>query len=757
LVCVTDVMSDEIETKRALCFACSGLAGVEATVKDGRVVKLSGEPDHFMNKGWLCDRSRAFMEHLYHPDRLNYPLKRAGRRGENKWERISWDQALDEIAKKLKEIKADYGAEALASVCGTGRGHQQIIKERFMNLFGSPNSANAGQWCAIYNYMLEAAIYGGATRGKSGLGVGKCLVLWGKEPAESQACTFRNLLELKRAGTKFIVIDPKLSLSVDKLADVWLQIRPGTDAALALGWLNVIIAEELYDKEFVDKWCYGFDQLKERVKEYPPEKVAEITWIPEEKIVEAARLYATSKPASIQWGVKGGDMEGVNASSMMHAKCILRAITGNLDVPGGDIIQGPCEKANYGPIFECLDMIPPKQRAKQLGADKYRAWTWPGYEIIYEAGKRYWYGKGCFGGYAPACDFPSLWRAIITGKPYPVKALICGGHNPLLANANTHIVYKALKSPNLELTVVLEQWMTPSAMLADYVFPVANWLEKPVVSMHTSQGMGNYVSIGEKVVEPLYDRKPDHYFYRELGLRLGQEKYWCDTLEDEFTWLLEPLLDELGYDSAMEFARKERWWHPPFVEKRYEKINPKTGKQWGFATPTGKAEVYSTWFEQLGYDPLPHYEEPPETPVSNPELAKEYPLILMTGMRFRAMHHSEHRQISSLRRLQPYPTTRIHPDTARELGIKDGDWVFIETVRGRIKQKASLYAGINPKVVEIQHGWWFPEKKAEDPSLFGVFESNANVLTEDDEKHRDAPSGAVAFAPYLCKVYPANE
>ena len=749
-------MSNKVEVKRALCFACSGLAGVVATVKDGKVIKLQGEPDHFMNKGWLCDRSRAFMEHLYHPDRLNYPLKRVGERGEGKWERISWEQAIDEIAEKLKQLKKEYGAETLAAVGGTGRGHQQIIKERFMNIFGSPNSANAGQWCAIYNYMVEGFVYGGGTRGKSGLAPGGSLVLWGKEPAESQACTFRNLLELKRAGTKFIVVDPKLSFSAANLADIWLQVRPGTDAALALAWMNVIIEEELYDKEFVDKWCYGFDKLKERVKEYPPKRVAEITWVPEEKIIEAARLYATSDRASIQWGVKGGDMSGVNATSMMHAKAILRAITGNLDIAGGDIIQGPCEKANFGPIFEYLDMLPPEQRAKQLGIDKFRAWCFPGYEMLYEAGKRYWYGKGCFAGYAPACDEPSIWRAIITGKPYPVKALICGGHNPMVAHANTKMVYKALKSPNLELFIVLEQWMTPSAMLADYVFPVANWLEKPVVHMHTSQGIGNYVSIGEKLVEPLYERKVDFYFYQQLGRRLGQEKYWRDTLEDEFTWLLEPLLDELGYSSAEEFAKKERWWFPPFVEKRYEKINPKTGKPWGFATPTGKAEIYSTILEKLGYDPLPHYQEPPESPVSNPELAKKYPLILMTGVRFRAMHHSEHRQISSLRRLQPYPTCRINPDTAKELGIKDGDWVYIETLRGRIKQKAILYSGLHPKVVEIQHAWWFPEKKAEEPSLFGVWESSANVLTEDDESYRDGPSGAACFHPYLCKVYPVK-
>lgn len=748
-------MSSGIEVKKVMCFGCSLNAGVKAIVKDGRVVKLEADPEHYLGRGWLCERSKAFIQHLYHEDRLNYPMKRVGKRGGGKWERISWEQGLDEIAEKLKQIKEQFGAEALAALGGTGRGHQQIIKERFMNLFGSPNSANAGQWCALVCYQIENAVYGASSRGKGALKPSKCIVLWSQNPEESQACLYRGLLRQKREGTKFICIDPKRSESVADLADIWVPLRPGTDAALALGWLNVIIEERLYDKEFVDKWCYGFDKLEERVREYPPRKVAEITWVPEETIIESARLYATSKPASIQWGVKS-DMQGVNVTSINHAKAILRAITGNLDVAGGDILMGPCEKANYGPVFEYLDMLPPEQTRKQLGADRHRFWCWPGYELVYEASKPYWYGKGNAAGYMPACHTTAVYDAIITGKPYPVKAVICGGDNPLVAYPNTKHVYEALKSPNLELFVVIEQWMTPTAMLADYVFPATNWLEMPVMHMHTLQGLGNYVYVGEKAVEPLYERKPDYYFYQGLGLRLGQEKYWRKTLEEEFTWCIEPLLKELGYSSAEEFAKKQGWWFPPLMEKRYEKINPKTGKPWGFATPTGKVELYSTILEKLGYDPLPHYEEHLETPISAPELAKEYPLILTTGSRVRGLHHSEHRQMQLTRRLCPYPTVEIHPDTAKKLGINDGDWVYIETVRGKIKQKAWVTPKIPPYMIDIQHAWWFPERDAEEPTLYGVFESNANILTPDDDRYMDSPTGAAGFLPYLCKVYPVH-
>jgi anaerobic selenocysteine-containing dehydrogenase len=742
--------------KRAICFGCSSQAGVLATVEDGKVVRLKGEPDHYMNRGWLCERARGFIEHVYHPERLNYPLKRVGEKGEGKWERISWERALDEIAEKLAAMKKKYGAEALVSLGGTGRGHQETFKRRFMNLFGSPNNANAGQWCAIVTYIVESAIMGFLTRSKGGANPSRCIVIWGHNPEESQPCPYRTLVQLKRSGTKFIVIDPKYTESVAELADIWLPIRPGTDAALALGWMHVIISEDLYDRAFVERWCHGFDALKERVKDYPPDKVAEITWIPKEKIVESARLYATHKPGSIYWGLKT-DMQGINVTSALHSKSILRAITGNLDIAGGEMLYGPCEKANYGPLFEYTDRLSAEQRAKQLGSDRHKLWTWPGYELIQKASMPYWYGKGGVYTYAPACHVPDVFQAILTEKPYPIKAVIAGGNNALLAYANTRKIYHALKSSNLELFVILEQWMTPTAMLADYVFPVANWLEMPVMHISTLNGLAQYAAVGEKVIDPLYERKPDYYFYKGLGLRLGQEGCWRETLEEEWNYFLKPLLDDLNLKSAEEFAQKQRWWMPPLVERRYEKIDPINGKVKGFATPTGKVELYSTILERLGYDPLPNYHELPETPFSDPELAKRYPLILITGSRFRPLHHSEHRQIPSLRRLYPYPTMEIHPDTARKRKIADGDWVMIETVHGKIRMKAKLSSKIHPRMVDVQHGWWFPEEIPEDPVLYGVFQSNANMLTTDEEEYCDGPTGAIQFSPLLCTVHPVKK
>jgi anaerobic selenocysteine-containing dehydrogenase len=743
------------EVRRALCFGCWLQAGVLATVENGKVVKLKGEPGYPVNKGWICERSKAFIEHLYHEDRLNTPLKRTGKRGEGKWEKISWDDALDEVSAKLEQIRLESGAEAIASIGGTGRGFSEMFKVRFMNLFGSPNHANAGQWCSVVSRQIHAAVYGaGASRAVKE--PCKCAVIWGGNPAEAFACIFSQHVKAKRKGTQYIVIDPKYSESAARLADHWLKLRPGTDAALALGWLNVIIGESLYDRDFVHKWCHGFDQLKERVKKYPPEKVAEITWVPPEQIVQAARLYAASNPASIIWGVKS-DMQGVNVTSITQAKCILRAITGNLDVIGGDMLSGPCENTNYGALMEHMDLLPAQQRKKQLGAEDHKLWCFPGYEMVQEVAKPYWYGKGLSAGFLPGCHEPSIWTAILDQKPYPVRGLICGACNPLIAYPNTKRIYEALKSVNLELFIVAEQWMTPSAMLADYVFPITNWLEHPQMYTQTFQGSGSAVAIGQRVVQPMGERRSDFEFYRGLGVRLGQKKYWRPNLEKEWDYCLEPLLDELNLKSAEEFAVKQRFWSPPTVEKRYEQIDPDTGKPKGFATPTGKVELYSTILEKLGYDPLPDYKEPPETPVSQPEMARKYPFILITGARFRPMHHSEHRQIRSLRKLYPYPTAEINPDTARQLGIGEGDWVVIETARGKIKQKAKLTSRILPRMVECQHGWWFPEEIGEDPVLFGTFESNVNVLTPDSEDFCDPATGAVTFGPLLCRIFPLKK
>ncbi len=751
---------ESTEVKKAVCWpspGCHDMCGVVVSVKDRRIVKIRGSRQTVNGKRLFqsCpDRLPHLIDWLYHPDQLMYPLKRVGERGENKWERVSWDKALDEIADKLKQIKAEYGAESLAVIEGTARSDLYGIRSRFLNLFGNPrNIGDPGTVCSANKAALRYVLLG--TRSLSdNIDVAKCIVLCGWNITESRRKGWQQIQERIKKGEKvrLIVIDPR-QIEVAKHADLWLQIRPGTDTALFLAWINVIVEEHLYDEAFVDRWTFGFDRLKQRAWGYTPEKVAEITWIPAEKIRESARMYATSKPAS--FGGVGGvapDEIGLNGIRVEQAKVCLRAITGNLRVDGGETPLGPGPIINgkmgiRDSMLQLEDKCPPEQRVKQIGADRFKLMTWPTYEITSKLySEKYGITAGITGH-----DFlspqPLIWRAILTGEPYPIKAMITWSSNPLINAANTKMVYQALKSPNLDLHVVLEHFMTPTALLADYVLPAASKFEKPMCS--TMLDSAPLFRCGERAIKPLGERRSDYDFFRGLAIRLGFGGYFPWETEEE---LADYRLEPLGI--TFKEAASERYTITSSEPWTYETINPRTGEPTGFATPSGKVELYSNVLEELGYDALPFYEEPPESPIRTPDVAKDYPLILTTGGRYRPFFHSEHRQLGmGMREQHPEPLMDIHPDTARKLGIADGDWAYIETRRGVIKQKARLTTGIHPKVVNVESHWWFPEQPAEEPSLHGVWQSNANVLTLDDPEACDPLTGGWALRALLCKVY----
>jgi len=732
------------EVKKAGCCFCAVSCGVLVHVKDGRIIKIEPNREHRLSRGFSCIRLRYTIKWLYHPDQFKHPLKRQGERGEGKWQRITWEQAIEEIAHKLNELKGKYGPQTLAVIEGTYRGENLWTRSRFCNLFGNPqNVFHPGVICGLNCLAIGQAVIGDSVMATPDIARTNCLVLSGLRPYESSQRTVASIIRRRRKGPlKLVVIDP-IATRIAKEADMHLQIRPGTDAALFMGWINVIINEGLCDMDFVNRWTIGFDKLKKRAQEYPPSRVAHITGIAAEQVIESARLYATTKPASIFRGV-APDQIGPNSSRPAHARNILRAITGNIDVSGGDLIPA------VGPIIdgkmfirdaqmELAERLPDDIKKIQLGWEKAPLMTWPGYDLVNEPWRKLHNVSlptmHRLGGYVPA-----LWQAILTGEPYPVKALITWGANPLMWAPNTKRVYQALKSPNLELDVVQDFWMTPHAQLADYVLPAASWLERPMCS--TQEDFTDVVWGGERAIQPLGERKDDYTFWRDLGLAVGQDKSdWpWETLEEVIAYRLKPL--GITYE---EFVKTGYI----LGTRRYKKYEEE-----GFATASGKVELYSSALEKLGGDPLPYYQEPPETPVSAPEVAKEYPLTLNTGGRFMPMFHSEHRQLGiGMRERHPDPLVTIHPEMAEKLDIKDGDWVWIETRRGRIKQKASLNPGILPNVVNVEASWWFPEKPGEEPSLFGLWESNANVLTPDDDEFYDPLTGGWANRGLLCKVY----
>ncbi|MBW1998665.1 MAG: molybdopterin-dependent oxidoreductase [Deltaproteobacteria bacterium] len=725
--------------KKVICMQCHNACRLAAQVEENRLVSVEPDEDfpgtrssYPITKG--CPRRRNVIQYFYHPSRLNYPLKRAAGKGENKWQRISWEDAIGEIGRHIRRIIENYGPEAVATTSGTGRTHDEI-RQRFFNMLGSPNHTGAGQICYGPFCVMSNVVFGWrvfpVVRSST-----KCILLWGGGGPRYWDIFWRSALKAqKEQGAKIIVIDPR-GADAAKAADLWLQIRPGTDCALALGMINHIIENELYDESFVRKWCYGFDDLKDRAAPYPVDKVSEITWLPASRIRQAAEWYATLRPGVTNHGM--GIEHLTNSIETLHALFSLAALCGNVDVSGGDVFTTPYPDIIHEQEIAAHERLPERQAEKTLGLQSFRLMSRKGYDLIQSNVSKVW-GDLAFNrtSYEIFAHGPMLYRTILSGEPYPVRGMITLSSNPMVTAPNTRLVYDALKS--LDLYVVVDFFMTPSAQLADYVLPSTTYLERPWLWTYSGV-VGSERALPGKI-EGHYDRKDDYDFWRLLGLQLGQERDWpWETLEDLYDYRLSPagltfreFMDQGGFLSV---AKKF---------KRYEDT--------GFGTPSGKIELRSNILEELGYDPLPRFYEPPLSPCSRPDLAADYPLILITGGRHQPFYHSEHRQIQSLRKMHPDPIVQVNPETARKLGIEEGDWVWIETQRGRITQKCRYLETLHPSVVHVQHGWWYPEEDGADPCLHGVWKSNCNVLIDDDPSLCNPISGGWPLRALLCKVY----
>jgi len=700
-------------------------------VKDGKVQRVAVDTRAPVNPGAFCVRPTLAKAYQHHPFRLNYPMKRAGERGANQWQKISWNQALDEISEKLQAIRQQYGAEAVVTSSGTGRGAAEFAKTRFMNLFGSPNRMGIITICYAPRAMVWFATFGGHLVADRRPGKTKMVVHWGRNAHEGGPSSWNSFCKAKKAGMKTMVIDPRFT-EPSRQAARWVQIWPGTDAALALGMINIIIEEGLYHKDFVQKYTSGFDELKKRAGSFTPSRVAEITGLSADAVQETARFYAAHQPSSMTIGV-APEHSAPNGIQAIRAINVLRAIVGSIDVEGGDLISGPCPGFVPDVCLEANEALSPEQRRKQIGSDRFRFLGYRGWELIEAQMCKVWGERHSAAvNLHSAAHAPSVFRAMITGKPYPVKALLVSCSNPLLSYANTKKVYQALLAT--ELLVTFDITWTPTAAISDYVLPAACWMERPDMGNFASVGGYPLVQVGEAAVPARvpgeYERLNDYEFWRELGLRLGQANQWpWKDFEALWEYRIQELMVAGGHGSLSEFVHKQRAVTVP----------PKAGRchKGRLATPSGKVELSSTIFEQLGYDPLPDY----LVPSIPDEIREKYPLINISGVRVMPYHHSEFRHVEAFRERQRDPIVEIHFDTARKKRINDGDWVFIETALGRVRLKARLSNTFDPRYIVSQHAWWFPEKPAEEPSLYGLWESNINVTTDDDPDKCDPISG----------------
>jgi anaerobic selenocysteine-containing dehydrogenase len=676
-----------------------GGCGLRVHVEDGKIVKVEGDPDSPLNRGTICAKGIAQVERLNHPDRLRHPLKRAGERGEGKWERISWDEALTTISHRI--LRADRRSIGFAQ--GTPKGLELYMMIRLANLLKIPTVVTPGSICHMPR-ETAATITCGFFPVPDYDHHPALVMVWGSNlfQTNEEGIIGSQLRRVLDRGAKLIVIDPRRT-QLSSRADLWLQPRPGTDLALSLGMLKVIVEDGLHDRAFVDSWTVGFPELQEHLKGYSLKELAATTWVSEAKIAEAARLYARTRPACLQWG--NAIEHNIHSVQTARALMILKAITGNLDSPGGNVNR-PSPPAMRPGDFVQSKSFPEKR--DQLLAPEFRL--------------------AAMMGFTPS---QTVVKAILSGKPHPIQMMYIQGGNPLLSYANATETFLALKK--LDFLAVAEIFLTPTAQIADIVLPTATNFEFDDLG-HYGMPHG-FLLARPKVVDPPGECLPDLLILNELGKKCGLEKsFWPDLRA-----CLDDVLKPAGID--YEGFRQTGILKGNWKNKSYERS--------GFGTPSKKLEILCSRLKDWGYDALPTYREEFSAPDSDPHRMEDYPLVL-TSAKDPCYFHSAYRNLPSLRKLSPDPVVLLHPQTAEGAGVKDGDWVHIETQRGTIRQKTSLSSDLDPRVVVAAYGWWFPERK--DLELSGWKESNINILTENDPPYEPA-IGSTNLRAIPCRVY----
>ncbi len=732
------------EVVYGLCGVCPAGCGVQITLEEGRIqriapwkstgngrrsslkdqspVGLSGHP-----QGMCCPRGTRAPEIVYSPDRLRHPLKRTGRRGEGQFERVSWDEALDFIADRLRQTADRYGPQAACVYTGRGTFERSLcdlltpagVKEssawNLLFPFGSPNTTGVGAICYVAHAIIAPVSTFGVweTDTFADIENSDLIIIWGDNPATDSAPV--NLPRLKKAaqrGVEIIVIDPRRTETARAVDARWLGVRPGTDGALALGMLNVIIAEELYDRPFVENWTIGFEELRHYVAQFTPERVEQITYVPAEEIRRTARRLAAARGASL---ISYTGLEYTNSGVQnIRAILILWALTGNLDVPGGKVIKMP------GAGFEVNRSwrLEPPAGIDPVGKDKY-----PLYHLFRKE--------------AHAMELP---RAILENDPYPVRAMLIFGSSIITSYPNPGLWRRSFEA--LDLLVVTDRFLTADALYADIVLPATTYFE-----IESYMVYGQTVQYRQRIIEPQGEARPDWEIAIAIADRLGYGHLYPRHNREMIRWALngtgvslETLQANPAGVAVPAPAQKYRKWELGLL---------RPDGQPGFDTPSGKFEITSTLLAQYGYDALPVYTEPVEGPLSRPDLARQFPLVFNSGARIQSDFRSQHHNIPGLLKIQPKPLVTLHPRDAAARGIRDGDEVYVVTRRGRVRYTARVSEDITPGVIEANAGGGSPI--ASPPWR----ECNVNELTDDT--NRDPISGFPVYKALLCEVELARE
>lgn len=682
--------SEETKVTKTVCMLCFMVCGINAHVKNGKLVKVEGMKEHAATKGVVCPRGLHLPDYVYAPDRLKYPMIKGN---DGVFKRVSWDDALDTLARRLQKIKDAHGAHAVAASIGSIGAEDILISafaQRWRGAFGTPNFFSVEAHCFRCRIMARLFTFGNYP--VSDIDHPDVLILWGKNPDGSEPPVGVRIHKRIDDGMKIIVIDPLRTRLAKR--GIHIPIRPGTDAALALSMIHVIISEGLYDKDFIEKHTVGFDKLAEHVKKYPPEKVSEICGISTADIYMISRMFAGAGRSCIKQGIASMDQH-VNGFQTCRAIAILQAITGNFGTPGG---WGPT------PLLRMSDLRIPVEE-KPIGADEF-----PIFHSFW--GRTVPYGQQML-----------LADQILTEKPYPVKAMLVSGGNPVASWPNVDKFKKAFGK--LDLLAVTELFMTETAKMAHIVLPVCSTAETLGLAYNYALTMGiPYVTLSRKLIEPIGESKPVWWIYAELGRRMG--------FEDKFPWKTDKeVVDHMLAPSGLSVDQLESIPEGVFhSEKKFGMENIR------LHTPSKKVELYSESLKEMGEAPLPEYVAPTQSPSRNPELNKKYPLILVTGIRTPEFTNYQFRNIPQLRRLRQEPFVWVNPATGKKFGITDGAVVRVATRNSAIQAVAEFMDDMKPGVVGVQHGW--------------EYEQNPNKLNELDDL--DPVTGYAEFRNIACRI-----
>lgn len=702
------------------CWECSTHCGALATVENGRVTKIVPNPDHPGSLGAFCVKGmRGLPELTYHPDRLLHPMRRRGERGSGGWEKISWDDALDEMTDRLLAVRDTYGPTALCGAVSNAHFSRGVSLALLMRALGSPN------------WMMNQDLCGGC-RGLSdkitGLTISNgedidntnCALIVGRNPAAADPSQWLALKRVQKKGAKIVVIDPARTQAA-QIADLWLQPRPGTDAAIGLGLIRWLIVHGKHDVAFVEKWCHGFAELKQRAERYTPEVVAELTGVPAADIERAAAYYADGPSCFVSGHGIDAFSAGVQTFRAFHA---LVAISGNLDRKGGNRrVKRPKGFTNYIEVLHKPEFRLPLEIEKQtIGAERFPLWAGPE-------------------GWQTACNNPGVIEAALTGNPYPVRAMYVTGVNIVVTYPDTQKTIKALQS--LDFLAVGTHMMNPTAALADIVLPKTTGLEDEEVSLEAN---GPCLSTIRPAHSPMGEARSD--FDIALGIVRRLDDRGIAEAKRFFPWDSKRNFNNLLLGDGpigMEELLETGYANFPYELGNFDTV--------GFKTKTGKIELYSEQLAELSLDPLPDH-VPPRVEQTDHETRQDYPLVLLTGAREKTYHHSRFRDQSWARKVSNDPWVQIHPDTASQYALVEDDWVIVETAGhdGHCRLRVRVTEDTLPGVLRTGMGWWYPESEGPD---FGALDVNINAAMAYDGPC-DPVTGSADTRGMCCRLRKTN-